>query len=308
MKALCILLFASLAGWSQTPAPSASPEWPDLPDSAVAAVFGDGFSMTMGDLKNIFHALPKDAQDNLQKDPGTFLHQWGLLRLLTQLARKQKLDEQSPTRESLEFYNMSILSQAEMQDALRGVSVAPAEGQKYYDANKDKFKEVRLKAIYISFSEGGTASSSASTSGKSRTEAEAKAIAEKLVAQLRGGADFLKMVAQYSDDANSKAKDGDFTTVRGSDNIPAQIKIPIMALNQGQISDPVRQPGTIYIFRAEAVSYRPFDQVRDDILNQLRMDRYREWMDQKDREAKVDIKIPAFLPKGRPAPREPGAH
>ena len=233
MKALSILFFACLAVWAQpappVPSAGAAAGWDDVPDATVIAVFGDGSSMTMGDFKNLFHALPPDLQNNAQKQPEAFLHQWALMRNLAQLAKTQKLDERSPIRESLEFSSFYILMQAEMQDSLRRVNVEPAEAHQYYDEHKDKYKEVHLKAIYLSFSDraSGASSTANSSSVKLRTEDEAKALAAKLVAQLRGGADFVKLVAQYSDDAATKAKDGDFTTVYGSDNIPDQIKVTV---------------------------------------------------------------------------------
>jgi len=163
--------------------------------------------MTMGDFKNLFHALPPNLQNNAQKQPEAFLHQWALMQNLAQLAKTQKLDERSPIRESLQFSSTYILMQAEMEDSLRRINVEPAEARQYYDAHQDKYKEVHLKAIYLSFSDQASAASSTanSSSVKLRTEDEAKALAAQLVAQLRGGADFVKLVAQYSDDAASKA-------------------------------------------------------------------------------------------------------
>ncbi len=58
-------------------------------------------------------------------------------------------------------------------------------------------------------------------------------LAAKLVADLRGGADFVKLVEQYSDDSTSKAKAGDFATIHGSDNIPQEVKSVVMGLKQG---------------------------------------------------------------------------
>ncbi len=308
MKAFSILLLACLAAQAQTTPPAPAPTLPDLPDNTVLAVFEDGYSMTMGEFKKIYSMLPPQAQQNAVKQPESFFKGWGVMRRLAHLAEQQKLDEQSPTRETLDYYRMNILSQAEMQDALGHITVPPADATRYYEAHQDKYKEVHLKAIQLAFSEPSAASSSSSSSPKSRTEDEAKALAAKLLAQLRGGADFVKVVAQYSDDASSKAKDGEFTTIHASDNIPQDILSAVMALKPGEISEPIRQPNAIYLFRAESVTYKPFDQVSNEIFNQLKMDQYRQWVEQNDRSVKVEFKSPAFFGTAPADGKPPSGH
>jgi len=97
--------------------------------------------------------------------------------------------------------------------------------------------------------------------GKATTEDEAKAKATKLLADIRGGADFVKLVKENSDDETSKAKDGDFATLRRTDNIPDAIRAAVFSLKQGEVSEPVRQPNGFYLLRADEVRYRPLSQV-----------------------------------------------
>ena len=110
--------------------------------------------------------------------------------------------------------------------------VEPADITKYYDANKQKYTQVRVKAIYIAFSDD--ASSSAGKGKKPLTEAEAKAKAAKLKTALKGGADFVKLVKENSDDETSREKDGDFATLRSTDNIPDAFRAAVFALKQGR--------------------------------------------------------------------------
>ena len=199
---------------------------------------------------------------------------------------------------------MRILTDAEMLDVSHHITVPRAEAQQYYDAHREKYKEVRLKAIYLAFSQQPASASSAA----SRTEDQAKALAAKLVASLRTGADFVKMVAQYSDDAASKAKDGDFATVHGSDNIPEEVRSVVMALKPGEVSEPLRQPNAVYIFRAESVAYKPFEEVSNEIFEQLRSDHYRQWMDQLNRDIKVEFKNSALFGTAAAEGKPSGAH
>jgi hypothetical protein len=295
MKVLSVFLFAcSGALWAQTapapggvpPGPGApAPQMPDIPDQAIIAVFDDGVKLTMADFKKIFAALPPDNQPMALRDRKTFLQEWAFMRKLSQMAEKQKLDEETPTREQLEYSRMMILSQAKLAEALNSITVEPAEIVKFYDTEKDRFKEVRVKMIYLSFGKGE----------KAPTEDEAKAKAARLLAEIRGGADFVKLVRENSDDETSKAKDGEFGTLRRSDNIPDAIRAAVFSLKQGEVSEPVRQPNGYYLLRAEQVRYRPLSQVRDEIFTELKQRHYGQWLEQTNKDTKVEIVNPAFL-------------
>jgi parvulin-like peptidyl-prolyl isomerase len=305
MKASVLALFVCLAAWAQTAPPSPAPKpaapsaaapapsLPDLPDETVVAIFDDGTKLTMGEFKQIFAVLPAANQQMALRDKANFLHQWALMRKLKIMAEADKLDQQSPTRDALEYSRMMILSQAKINEAVNAIQLEPDAVERYYQANKDKYKQVKVKAIYISFS---TALASQASKGKpTLTEEQAKAKAEKLVAQIRAGADFVKLVKENSDDETSRAKDGDFANLRLADNVPDAIRSVVFSLKQGETGDPVKQPNGFYILKAEEITYRPLSQVQDEIFSQLRQDRFSEWMRQTDRDTKVQYPTPAFL-------------
>ena len=187
--------------------------------------------------------LPPDNQQLILRDRKTFLESWAFMRKLSQLAEKDKLDQESPTREALDYYRMLIMSQAKIQNVMDRSVIEPGEIVKFYDINKDRYKQVNLKAIYVGFAVSPEAG------GKSLTEEQARAKADKLVAQLKAGADFSKLARTESDDETSRAKGGDFATLRPNDTIPDAIKTAVFGLKQGDISAPVKQPNGFYIFR-----------------------------------------------------------
>jgi parvulin-like peptidyl-prolyl isomerase len=273
---------------------------PDLPDEAVVAIFGDGTKFTMGDFKTIYQALPPANQQMAMRNREVWLHQWELLRNLTKMAEDAKLDQQSPYKESLAYGRMNVLATAEINAAFNLIVVEPAEIVKYYDSNKPKYTQVRVKAIYIAFNDDAAAGST--TKGKKPlTEAEAQVKAGKLLAALRNGADFVKLVKENSDDETSREKDGDFATLRSSDNIPDAFRAAVFALKKGDITEPLKQPNGFYLLRAEEVTVRPLSEVRDEIYTELRNVKSDQWLRGKDREAKVQIVNPAFI-AGTPAP------
>jgi peptidyl-prolyl cis-trans isomerase C len=270
MKFATAALFVCLPSvWAQSPA------MPNVPDETVIATFDDGAKMTMAEFKRIYAVLPQQNQLEALNNRAEFLHQWALMRKLASAAESQKLDQLSPAKEALEYYRLVVLSQAKMTAEATLTVVLPSEVEKFYEANQERYKQVRVKAIYLGFG------------GQKLTEAAAKQKASQITAQARGGADFVKLVRTYSDDAPSRAKDGDFLTVRHSDNLPDAVREAIFKLKDGEISDPVRQSNGFYIFKADKTEVRPFAEVRDDIFGELKQRKYAEWMDQTSRGAAV---------------------
>jgi peptidyl-prolyl cis-trans isomerase C len=311
MKVFCLLAFASLGalfaqtapGSAQTapvPSPAAPPAMPNLPDDAEVAIFGDGTKLTMGEFRRIYEALPPANQQMALRNRSQWLHQWELLRKLTKMAEDAKLDQQSPYKESLEYGRMNVLATAEIGAAINLIVVEPADIVKYYESNKRKYTTVRVKAIYIAFNDDAAAVG-ASKGKKPLTEAEAKAKAAKLLAAIKGGADFVKLVKENSDDETSREKDGDFATLHANDNIPDAFRAAVFALKQGDVSEPLKQPNGFYLLRAEEVTVRPLSEVRDDIYGELKNIRSDEWLRGVDRDANVRILSPEFI-TGPPPP------
>jgi peptidyl-prolyl cis-trans isomerase C len=256
VKAPLFLLFVCLStAWAQTGAPARpSATLPDLPGDTVVAVFDDGGNLTMEQFRNLLNVQPPPQQQLAIAGRQAFLHQYAVMRKLSQLAEKEGLDKQSPLKDQLEFQRMYLLMQNKVMMTMSLATVEPAELSKYYEANKDRYKVVKVKAIYVAFS---SAAASTASDKKPVTEEQAKTEISGLLAQIRGGADFVKLVKENSDDETSRAKDGDFLTVRVNDNIPDAMRTAVFQLKQGEVSEPVRQPSGFYLFRADEVSYRP---------------------------------------------------
>jgi peptidyl-prolyl cis-trans isomerase C len=276
MKFAGAALFVCLAPlWAQS--------LPDLPNETVVATFEDGVKMTMGDFKRIYVGLPPDLQRAASQNRQAFLQQWALMRKLAKLAEQEKLDQLSPTKEALEYSRLSILSQTKLDEAGVHTAVLPSQVTDWYQNHRDRYQQVRVKAIYIGLG------------GRRMSDAEAKAKAAKLVAQARSGADFVKLVRENSDDEASRAKNGDFLTVTANDNLPEAVRDAILKLRKGDVSDPVPQSNGYYIFRCEEVSYRPYEDVRDEIFSMLKQQYYSEWVDQMRRAATVVYNSAEFV-------------
>ena len=257
---------------SPQPGPPATP--PPPPDTVIATA--DGQKVTYGEIANFLKGMNPQMQQNAMRNRKDFVERFALMRKLSVLAEQAKLGDRSPYKELIEAYRMNMLMQAEISEYADHILITADDLQKYYAENKSRYEQVKLKVIYIPFSSAPAAAGAAST--KHLTEEQAKTKAEQLIKEIKGGADFVKLVKENSEDASSKAKDGDMGTMSRADNLPESIRSVVFALKVGEVSDAVRQPNGFYIFRAEEVSQRPLEQVREQLVKQLQSERLQEWL------------------------------
>lgn len=303
MKALCSLIFigASLA-WTQTaPPPPADP-------NTVIAIFEDGSKMTAGELQALVPVLPAQYQADAEQNPQSFLKVYAIFKKAAAAATSQKLGEKAPYKQGVDFAIMVALAQADFLESTAAIAVSPEELERYYNDHKEPFRRIKVSGIKVAF--GGTSEpASSSTANSSRvpkkvlTEDEAKVKADKLVAQVRAGADFGKLVLLESDDETSKAKGGDLGVWGVADNVPDVLRAGVMGLKEGEVSEPIRQPGGFYIIHADAVTYAPLADVKDSIFTQLKQEKARKWFEELRNSTKVDF--PKNDPPAPPAPSDP---
>ncbi len=123
-----------------------------------------------------------------------------------------------------------------------GVQVSEKEIEDYYQANRDsKFrrpKELKLRYVSIRVPPGAAA----------KQIEDARARADRVVAEARAGKDFAQLAKQYSDDA-SAAKGGDLGwTTQGQ--LPPQLA-GVINLAKGAVSDVIEGAGRFQIVKIE---------------------------------------------------------
>jgi peptidyl-prolyl cis-trans isomerase D len=121
--------------------------------------------------------------------------------------------------------------------------VSDAEVQAYYNAHQDQYQlkeQVKTRHILIAVPAGSDA----------KADAAAKAKAEDLLKQIKGGANFADLASKNSDDPGSKAQGGELPMYPTSGLDPAYAKAA-MALNPGQTSDVVRSQFGYHIIQTE---------------------------------------------------------
>ncbi len=281
---------------AQRPAgPPAASQAPVGPETVVATL--DGKPVTAAEIQALFRNAEPQVLQNAMKDPHGFLRQYAMMRRLSEQAEQSKLDQQSPYKEALASSRMQILSQAQVQEKYQQIAVPPEEQKKFYESNKDRYAQVKVKVIYIPFSSDPAAQKDPKT--KKLTEPEAKAKADNVVKQARAGADFVKLVKENSEDPTSAAKDGDFPLISKSDNIPAGIKNVVFALKKGEVSEPVRVTNGYYLFRAEDVTTKSYEEVKEEISNEMKLARLREFLESAQKTIQIKIDNESFFTQGQ---------
>ncbi|HUS08595.1 MAG TPA: peptidylprolyl isomerase [Bryobacteraceae bacterium] len=289
------VIAASLFGQATPVPPMAIPS--SIPPATVVAEV-NGKKMTAGEIQRIVQNSPPQVQQAYSMNPKEFLRQYAWYSVIEDLAMKNKLDQKSPYKDQLAFYRMYTLVQGQFAEMNVQVPVSAEDQKQYYDKNKDKFRETKAKLIYVPFSKTILAAPDAKGK-KLLTEAEASTRAAEVVKKARAGEDFVKLVKEYSEDPNSAEKGGDLGLgIRPTTNqVPEVMKNAVLALKEGDVSDPIRHENGFYVFKAQSTGVLPYDQVKDEIFRTLKEQGFQKWQQETKNQSSVKFENEAFFTK-----------
>jgi len=290
---LCLRLatrvpFLFLAGAALLAAQATAP----ASQTVVATV--DGKEVTADQVRRMIASAPPSFFTALKANPAVAIRDFFIVRELSTEAEKYNLADESPWKEQIENTRTNILANAMIVRVLNVYSVPEEQTEKYYQDNLARFEKAEIKIIKIAFQPGAQPATAISDSGleaaaraavesahgPNRSESDARKLAESLVAQLRGGADFKKLAGEYSDDAESKQSGGDFGSITGTSPYPEDLKKAALALKPGEISDPVRVSVAFYIVRCDSKSVQSLKDVHDTIVSELKVRHRDEFLNQ----------------------------
>jgi parvulin-like peptidyl-prolyl isomerase len=307
LKQTLIFALVSFSTWAQAPAAD--------PQKVVATIAGK--DITAADVQKMTSMFsPQDLQA-FQQNPQFILSQYFLFVHLAEEGEQRKLLEKSPYKEQYEALKLQLLRNARLNDENNSYPVSAEMVDSYYKQHSSQYEQAKIKVIYLAYTgqvaPTGTDPAALQAAVKDaltaahakRSEADARTLATDIVKQLRGGADFAKLVAQYSEDAASKAVGGDFPVIKTGSEYPAELKTAVFALKPGEISEPIRQPTAFYIVRLEEKGPQPVGEVREPIVTALRNEHMNQWMKEQNASYQAVIKDPDFF-KAPGAPAQPG--
>jgi len=172
-------------------------------------------------------------------------------------------------------------------EAIRGnITVPEQDIQRYYNQNIDQYstpEEVRARHILRNI--------------EGKDEAAVRAEAEKLLAQVREGADFAALAREHSQDVASASNGGDLGFFGRGRMVP-EFEAVAFSLEPGQVSDLVRTPYGFHIIKVEekkAGDVQSLDSVRTTIAEQLRYERAQTRAQDLANAIAAEVKSPADL-------------
>jgi parvulin-like peptidyl-prolyl isomerase len=204
-------------------------------------------------------------EESLNKELDIFMKEAidevGSLSKFYELATKEGINPQEKRKELKE----DMMADALLKEfAYKKIAISPKDVRNYYLKNQEEFneeKEVRVRRILIKVLPDAK-------------ETERKA--QEVYQRAKDGEDFLELVRQFSQEP--RASSGGLFEHKEIKQWIKELKDPVMALEQREISQPIMSPIGFFIFKAEEVKpgrNPSFEEVQDKIYVKLRKEEER---------------------------------
>ncbi|AXC15003.1 Peptidyl-prolyl cis-trans isomerase PpiD [Acidisarcina polymorpha] len=160
-----------------------------------------------------------------------------------------------------EARKITYIAFADGQEPGGAPQVTDAEVQQYYNQHLKEYQvdeQVKVRHILIKVDSGADA----------KTDAAAKAKAEDLLKQIKGGANFADLAKKNSDDPGSKDEGGELGFLKRGATVP-EFDQAAFSLQPGQLSNVIKTKYGYHILQVEekqTAHTRPLDEVKSTIV------------------------------------------
>lgn len=244
-------------------------------ENKVLAVV-EGFEITDQDLDLIIRKYPEDKREYLSTEDGKkkLLEQTIGFELLNKFGEEVELNKTDEFKIAMESYSKELLIQMAMNKVLSEVTITDVDAQKYYDNNKDMFREqptVSAKHILV------------------EKEEEAKKIKSEIDA---GEITFEKAAMKYSTCPSNA--DGGSLGVFGRGMMVPEFEEVAFNSEVNVVTEPVKTQFGYHLILVDAkndTKIKEFEEVKEPILQQLNQEaQYNKYQDVlKDLEGKYKV-------------------
>jgi len=286
------LALSAVVGLAQDK-PAAAPAAPAGDDPVI--ISAEGVQVHKSEFEAALKSLPAEYQQFAQ-GPGKrqFADDYIRMKLLAAEGVKAGLDKDPEVQSQLALLKENLIAQAELKKMDSALAVSDADLQKYYDAHKSEYEEVKARHILIAFK----GSPAAQAGKKELTEDEAKAKAEDLRKQIVGGADFAALAKKESDDVGSGSQGGDLGSFTHGQMVPEFEKAAFEA-KVGDVTPVVRTQYGYHIIQVLEHGATPFEQMKPTIAKSQREAKMRTALDELKAKA---VFSETYFPKPAPPP------
>jgi len=134
-------------------------------------------------------------------------------------------------------------------------------------------------------------------SATAATRASRRALADRLAAEARAGADFGQLARTWSDDMATRSKGGDLGPQKPG-SLDEPVEKVVFGLDVGQVSEPFSYADAVVVVRVsqrEASRFGTFEQMRDQLAQKVYADQRetarRKWLDSLKRGVHIDTRL-----------------
>jgi len=286
------LALSAVVGLAQDK-PAPAPVAPAGDDPVI--ISAEGVQVHKSEFEAALKSLPAEYQQFAQ-GPGKrqFADDYIRMKLLAAEGVKAGLDKDPEVQSQLALLKENLIAQAELKKMDSALAVSDADLQKYYDAHKGEYEEVKARHILIAFK----GSPAAQAGKKELTEDEAKAKAEDLRKQIVAGGDFAALAKKESDDVGSGAQGGDLGSFGRGQMVPEFEKAAFEA-KTGDVTPVVRTQYGYHIIQVLEHGATPFEQMKPTIAKNQREAKMRAALDELKAKA---VYSETYFPKPAPPP------
>jgi peptidyl-prolyl cis-trans isomerase C len=260
----------------------------------------NGQPVTEADLQRLVEQIPEQQRAMVNSPEGQQMLAEDLVqqKVLEQKGREMGLDQDPDVQRQMGALENRVIAMKALEKL-----ATPSEAE--MRAEYAKLADVSM--ILIAH-QGGQMPPRA---GQPPTVEQALAKANGVVARARAGADFAQLAKTESDEPQTGQRGGLLGTVMPSDlaqQLGPEVSAAVGKLGDGQVSDPVRTPFGIAIFRSVKAKGRPFEEVRPMLEQRMRQERAATALAAEMRKAKVEREVPpAAAPPAMPGQTAPPA-
>lgn len=168
----------------------------------------------------------------------------------------------------------------------KNTKISEEEMKKYYEENKNNYIDDEVKASHILIS---TVDSKTNKPVSEAKKKEAKKKAEEVLKKAKSGEDFAKLAKEYSDDKGSAENGGDLGFFSKGEMVP-EFEKAAFSMDKDEISDLVESQFGYHIIKVTDKKYKEytFDEVKDNIKQNLLYKKYTEEVNKLTKEAKIE--------------------
>lgn len=246
-------------------------------DSKVLAEINND-KLTMSEFNKELDKIPMNMKMMVASESGkkNFLDRLIVKKLILKEAQKENVEQDKEFQNRLSEIKEQLVIESLLKKKLNaGANMSDEALQKYYDANKEKFRkerEINTRHILL------------------KSEEEAKQVKEKLQA----GEDFAELAKKYSIDPNAKVSGGEVGFHPKGTLLPEYEAAAFKLTKVGQTSPIVKTQFGYHIIRLEGTkppAYVAFAEVKDFIKQQMVQEQQKEVLDKYIDDLKKNSKI-----------------